>query len=146
MRETFGILLVAGIGVIGYSLYSIHVDLSRATAFEAQARCAERSAEFFNDGEHAKQNGATYRPYYNPGLNKCFVLIETAASEPDQKDLASADRNRYFFDVLDARGLGFIQWDPKQHKWLCTVNIPPGHHQFCNSPSSFDNLIRPYMP
>ena len=73
--------------------------------------------------------------------------FESEARDPDGKDdplnIRKKDKNLY--DVFGNEDLAFIKWDMKNKKWMCMARITPGYVDFCDSPSSFDNVVNRYI-
>jgi hypothetical protein len=145
--KIYGFAALLAVGLLGYFLYSINHSMERTAIFDAQSKCAAQSATFFNGSDRSKEVGATYKPLYSQKLNKCFTIIEAEVIEPDEnKDgLLVRKKNKNLYDVFENQDLAFIKWDVKNAKWLCMARLTPGYTNFCDSPTSFDNLVNRYI-
>ena len=79
-----------------------------------------------------------------------MIIIEKRVYEPgDTSDPIGLIKNKYLYDVFEAKSIGFIRWDSKKpsEKPLCMVDVPAGNGDFqgCDSPATFENLIKVYI-
>jgi hypothetical protein len=132
-------------------------DLSRREALELQKECGLQAAKAFKQagwkvGEPTNGSTASFESHYNPGMNKCFMLMRILTVSPatGTKSWAST----YLLDAyeqrtyaeLDITDLGWLA-DPIGHRHIATCALMPPHEsqRTCRSEAEYASFAARYM-
>jgi hypothetical protein len=128
-------------------------DLSRREALELQKECGLQAAKAFKQaGWKVGEPTASFESHYNPGMNKCFMLLRILTVSPATGNKSWA--STYLLDVyeqrtyaeLDITDLGWLG-DPTGHRHIATCELMPPHEsqRTCQSDAEYASFVARYM-
>jgi len=115
-----------------------------------QEKCAEGAKKFFLErinsyggswGGFSDEKGHGYNHFtshYNKKLDKCFIRLEYSYFPKDKNE--KVFRSIEIWNAFEGTRIGGLLTPVELPYYDCTVA-----GKTCNSPSEFENLIRPYM-
>ena len=119
---------------------------SKTDLLDLQERCAKKAEYVFQSLRFNKGELGHYTNHYNPGLQKCFILVESGTtSEPIWI-------YRTLSDAYELKDYAAYSWHTVKDKkywevppFECHVILPSGEKKVCASDGEFNALIRNYM-
>ena len=132
-------------------------DLSRREALELQHECGLQAEKAFKQagwkvGEPTDGSTASLESHYNPGMNKCFMVVRTltVTATTGTKSWASTFLDDAYekrpYAELDITDLGWLG-DPVGHRRIANCTLWPPHEsqRTCRSEAEFASFVAGYM-